>query len=130
MTFEVDQPRCRGCGQTSLKLGLDLGLLPLANAFVSVEWVRTHTSDPKYPLRVFFCENCALIQLLDLIDRKEMFDDYAYLTATSETSVSHFSQYADQIASQIDLRDSDLVVDIGSNDGTLLKASADIHTQS
>lgn len=122
MTFEVDQPRCRGCGQTSLKLGLDLGLLPLANAFVSVEWVRTHTSDPKYPLRVFFCENCALIQLLDLIDRKEMFDDYAYLTATSETSVSHFSQYADQIASQIDLRDSDLVVDIGSNDGTLLKA--------
>jgi SAM-dependent methyltransferase len=71
---------------------------------------------------MFYCIDCRLIQLLDLVDRKEMFEDYAFLTATAETSVLHFDQFAEELTKRLDLTTGDLVVDIGSNDGTLLKA--------
>lgn len=71
---------------------------------------------------MFYCDDCGLIQLLDLVDRKEMFDDYAFLTATANTSLVHFDQYAERVANLASLNKGDLVVDIGSNDGTLLKA--------
>ena len=71
---------------------------------------------------MFYCTDCGLIQLLDLVDRKEMFDDYAFLTATANTSLAHFDQYAERVAKLASLNKGDLVVDIGSNDGTLLKA--------
>jgi len=71
---------------------------------------------------MFYCSDCGLIQLLDLVDRKEMFDDYAFLTATANTSLVHFDQYAERVGKLVSLNTGDLVVDIGSNDGTLLKA--------
>ncbi len=97
-------------------------MLPLANSFLSPERARDPTPEPRYPLRMFYCSDCGLIQLLDLVDRKEMFDDYAFLTATANTSMLHFDQYAEQLTKRLELNTGDLVVDIGSNDGTLLKA--------
>jgi SAM-dependent methyltransferase len=116
-----DQPTCRACGGRNLRLGIDLGVLPLANAFLSLERAKDPTPEPKYPLRVFYCSDCNLIQLLDIVNRREMFDDYAFLTATSHTSMVHFDRYADQLTRKLELKSGDLVVDIGSNDGTLLK---------
>jgi len=97
-------------------------MLPLANSFLSTKRARDPSPEPRYPLRMFYCNDCALIQLLDLVDRKEMFDDYAFLTATANTSMLHFDQYAEELRQRLELNTSDLVVDIGSNDGTLLKA--------
>jgi SAM-dependent methyltransferase len=97
-------------------------MLPLANSFLTPERARDPSPEPRYPLRMFYCIDCRLIQLLDLVDRKEMFEDYAFLTATANTSVIHFDQYADELTNRLGLRIGDLVVDIGSNDGTLLKA--------
>jgi SAM-dependent methyltransferase len=71
---------------------------------------------------MFYCTDCRLIQLLDIVDRKEMFDDYAFLTATANTSLLHFDEYAAELTKRLALNTNDLVVDIGSNDGTLLKA--------
>jgi SAM-dependent methyltransferase len=122
MSSDPTKQKCRVCGNSSLKLALDLGQLPLANSFLSLERAKDSTPEPRYPLRVFYCEGCGLIQLLDIVNRREMFDDYAFLTATSETSLTHFEQYADQMASRYSIKGGDLVVDIGSNDGTLLKA--------
>ncbi len=116
------QSKCRACGSTKLKLALDLGSLPLANSFLSAERTKDLTLEPRYPLRMFYCENCRLIQLLDLVRREKMFDDYAFLTATATTSLVHFDQYADELTRRLALGGKDLVVDIGSNDGTLLKA--------
>jgi len=116
------KPSCRACGGTKLKLGLDLGMLPLANSFLSSERARDPTPEATYPLRMFFCDDCRLIQLLDIVNRKEMFDDYAFLTATSTTSLVHFDQYAERLAKRLPLNTGDLVVDVGSNDGTLLNA--------
>src|SRR5260370_20181091 len=116
------QPRCRACSGTKLRLGLDLGTLTLANSFLSVQRAVDPTPEPRYPLRMFHCSDCGLIQLLDLVDRKEMFDDYAFLTATASTSLIHFDQYAKDLTQLLPLDSQDLVVDIGSNDGTLLRA--------
>ena len=116
------QLRCRACANTSLRLGLDLGMLPLANSFLSIQRASDPTPEPRYPLRMFYCSDCGLIQLLDLVDRKEMFDDYAFITATANTSLIHFDQYARELTQLLPLDPGDLVVDIGSNDGTLLKA--------
>src|SRR3989454_1403612 len=113
---------CRACGSAKLRLGLDLGMLPLANSFLSSERARDPSPEPRYPLRIFYCPDCKLIQLLDIVDRKEMFDDYAFLTATANTSLVHFDEYAEELARRLALNSADLVVDIGSNDGTLLKA--------
>ncbi len=116
------QSACRTCGSPRLRLGLDLGLLPLANSFLPPQRAVDPTPEPRYPLRVFYCENCGLIQLRDIVDMREMYDDYAFLTATATTSLIHFDQYAEDMTRRLSLKSADLVVDIGSNDGTLLKA--------
>src|SRR6266571_8417767 len=113
---------CRACDSVRLRLGFDLGSLPLANSFLPLQRARDPTPEPRYPLRMFYCSDCGLIQLLDIVDRKEMFDEYAFLTATANTSLVHFDQYAERVAKLVSLDTGDLVVDIGSNDGTLLKA--------
>src|SRR5947199_1462957 len=116
------QSACRTCGSPRLRLGLDLGLLPLANSFLPPQRAVDPTPEPRYPLRVFYCEYCGLIQLRDIVDMREMYDDYAFLTATATTSLIHFDQYAEDMTRRLSLKSADLVVDIGSNDGTLLKA--------
>src|SRR5439155_4562848 len=88
MTPLAIEPSCRACGSTRLRLGFDLGLLPLANSFLSVQNTKVQAPEPRYPLRIFYCENCRLIQLSDIVDRREMFDDYAFLTGTANTSLS------------------------------------------
>lgn len=105
-----------------MKLGLDLGLLPLANSFISSKRARDPIPEERYPLRLFFCENCGLIQLLDVVEKEKMFDEYAFLTATAKTSIVHFDEYAETLSKRLSLRSNDLVVDVGSNDGTLLKS--------
>ena len=122
MSVKSIQARCRACRSTKLRLGLDLGSLPLANSFISQRQASDPTPEPRFPLRVFYCNDCRLIQLLDLVDRKEMFDDYAFLTATANTSLVHFDEYAEELTKRLEINAGDLVVDIGSNDGTLLKA--------
>src|SRR6266702_2011586 len=122
MTPPDIEPSCRACGSSRLRLGFHLGLLPLANSFLSVQNTKVQAPESRYPLRIFYCDNCRLIQLSDIVDRREMFDDYAFLTATANTSLVHFDKYADQLTHKLALSAEDLVVDIGSNDGTLLKA--------
>jgi SAM-dependent methyltransferase len=97
---------------------LDMGSLPLANRLEN----RDSTSDKAYPLVVYFCHNCAMIQLADLVPRSEMFTDYVYLTSASKTMTEHFDRYAETTAQRLHLTAKDNVLDVGSNDGTLLKA--------
>lgn len=97
---------------------LDMGNLPLANRLVKPG----ATPDRAYPLVVYYCHNCALIQLADLVPRTEMFTEYVYLTAASKTMTDHFNRYAETVTQRLGLTTKDMVLDVGSNDGTLLKA--------
>jgi len=97
---------------------IDMGSLPLANRLENPG----STSAKAYPLVVYYCHNCALIQLADLVPRNEMFTDYVYLTSASKTMTEHFDRYAETVTQRLDLTTKDIVLDVGSNDGTLLKA--------
>src|SRR5207244_1295310 len=76
---------------------------PLSNSFLSLQGASDPTPEPRYPLQMFHCSDCGLIQLLDLVDREEMFDDYAFLTATANTSLIHFDQYAKDLTQLLPL---------------------------
>jgi SAM-dependent methyltransferase len=109
---------CRACGGERLRLFLSLGLQPLANSFLRSP--AEFASEGFYPLDVYFCEDCSLAQLLDVIDPEVLFRDYIYVTGTSETMATHNRQYAATVAELLGLGASDLVVEAASNDGSLL----------
>jgi hypothetical protein len=115
----VTQDTCRGCGQSDLRRFLSLGPQPLANAFLSNE--DEFGSEQFFPLDVYFCNRCSLVQLLDIIDPSLLFRDYIYVTGTSDTIAAHNREYAKTVIDLLRLSNRDLVVEIASNDGSLLK---------
>ena len=108
---------CRICGSKNLYKFLDLGEQPLANAYLSSK----DQPENKYPLQVYFCKDCGLIQLCDVVNPEELFYNYCYCTSnSSKTMRDHFSQLAQSIEKDFSLTEKDIVVDIGANDGTFL----------
>ena len=93
---------------------------PLANEFRAKKDLRT--TQNYFPLEVLRCESCGHLQLANVIDPETLFEDYIYVSGTSPSFVAHFETYARSASDAADLNAGDLVVDIGSNDGTLLKA--------
>jgi SAM-dependent methyltransferase len=98
---------------------LDLGNMPLANALLKKEALSE--KEPSYPLDVMFCEKCGMVQLGNVVDPDKMFKDYVYFTSMSTTITEHFHELAAYVAKRFSVPTGSLVVDIGSNDGTLLK---------
>ncbi len=113
---------CRACDGTDLPRFLSLGPTPLANAFLHspAEFSR----EPSYPLDVYFCPRCSLVQLLDVIDPEVLFRNYIYVTGTSDTIAAHNARYAGTVVDLLGLGARDLVVEVASNDGSLLKCFA------
>jgi SAM-dependent methyltransferase len=110
---------CRLCGGTGLRKVLSLAPIPLANAFLTRE--ELDSVQPRFPLDAWLCESCGHVQLLDVIDSRVLFEHYVYVSGTSPTFVHHFEQYADYVLGRFALPAKAFVVEIGSNDGTLLK---------
>ena len=109
---------CRACGSVKLSKFLELGPQPLANSFLRSE--SEFRTEERYPLDVYFCEGCALVQLLDVIDPEVLFRDYIYVTGTSDTIAAHNAKYAQTVVELLGLTSEDLVIEIASNDGSLL----------
>ncbi|MDE2020493.1 MAG: methyltransferase domain-containing protein, partial [Patescibacteria group bacterium] len=96
----------------------DLGRTPPANAYLRQEDLGK--PEPQFPLAIYFCRSCTLVQLLDVVDPDILFKGYHFLTGASTPSVEHFEQYAKEAVKPfLDSKD-DLVIDIGGNDGVLL----------
>lgn len=109
---------CRLCGGTDLAEILDLGHLPPANAYLRKEEL-AHP-ELRFPLVLYFCRTCFLVQLLDVVDPKVLFRNYHFVTSASPPSVDHFEKYANQVIIPLLGSQNDLVIDIGGNDGVLL----------
>ena len=105
---------CRLCDSSNLEVFLDLGLTPLAGDYLLKEEIG---KECYYPLRVYYCHNCSLVQLLDIIPADNLFRDYRYLSSISLSS--HFKGYAQEMIDRFLTKES-FVVEIGSNDGVLL----------
>lgn len=110
--------RCRICGSKDLTLVLDLGKTPLANSFLT----RPDEPEEWFPLQLYFCNRCALVQLSYVVDPNTLFRNYAYRSSSSETITSHLHELAQFVHANFLGSSKDLVVEIGSNDGTFLKA--------
>ncbi len=114
---------CRACGGTDLTKFLDLDEMPPANAFLSESELKL--PEKKFPLAVYFCRGCSLVQLLDVVNPELLFKNYHYMTSASKPLAEHFRKMAVEIAEKFIETKNDLVVEIGSNDGILLEAVKD-----
>ena len=110
---------CRLCASTDLTNVFSLAPTPLANAFVTREALGR--KQQLYPLDIFFCMGCGHLQLLDVIDPVALYEHYVYVSGTSPVFVHHFRDYADYVHEKFKPPADGLVVDIASNDGTLLR---------
>lgn len=104
---------CRFCQSKNLTLFVDLGWQPLAGEFLKKKDVGKEKS---YPLRVYECRDCSLVQLVDVVPKEELFQSYL----SSVSMKKHFEDYAKEMTDRF-LKKGDFVVEIGSNDGVLLK---------
>lgn len=110
---------CRSCG-APLSLSLvDLGSLPLANAYLPPE--RANSPEPRIPLHVKVCESCFLVQLADTVPPDQLFSEYAYFSSFSSSWLEHGRRFADEMISGLKLDRHSLVVEVASNDGYLLQ---------
>jgi hypothetical protein len=109
--------RCRACKEAQLEVLLDLGVQSLTGVF---------PADPKQdltrgPLVLVLCANCGLVQLQHSFDRAELYgDNYGYRSSLNSSMVDHLGATVASLQNRVQLRRGDIVVDIGSNDGTLL----------
>ena len=104
--------KCSICGEDTAVSFLDLGKQPLANKYPREE---DFASEDFFPLEVFFCTTCRNVKLGTIVSRERMFVDYYYLSSVNQGLVRHFEGLAKKLAG------SKFVVDVGSNDGILLK---------
>jgi SAM-dependent methyltransferase len=111
--------RCRICKNKKLEKILDLGEMPLANAFLDKNQIGQ--KEVSYPLRMVWCESCGLLQIDEIVPPEILFKNYIYVSGTSEALRKHFEGLATEVVINFKLSSESLIVDIGSNDGTLLK---------
>ena len=111
--------KCRFCGTFLKHTFLDLGTSPFANSYVKAEDLGE--MEPFFPLYVFVCEQCFLVQLKDCSTPDRIFSDYAYFSSYSDIWLQHVSAYTDMITQRIKLNAQNLVIEIASNDGYLLQ---------
>jgi hypothetical protein len=109
---------CRYCGSKDIKKFIDLGLHPPSNSFIESDQIPV---EKKFPLVVYLCNNCFLVQLLDVVSADNIFSHYFYLSSSSKALVNHFGEMTTSICNQYNVRPNDVVVDIGCNDGITLK---------
>jgi SAM-dependent methyltransferase len=110
---------CRLCDSKQLEQVLALEPSPPANSFATRE--QLDVVQEKFPLDVAMCGQCGHVQLLDVVDPRLLFENYVYVSGTSPVFVDHFRRYAADVVERLDIKGGDTVVDIGSNDGTLLR---------
>ncbi|MFZ2005994.1 MAG: class I SAM-dependent methyltransferase [Stellaceae bacterium] len=109
---------CRFCGG-ALHQFLDLGVSPLCESYLTQSQLRE--PETFYPLAASVCGECFLVQLPEHVSPQEIFCDYAYFSAYSDSWLAHARTYADAMTSRLELDGSSRVVEIGSNDGYLLQ---------
>ena len=110
---------CQVCQSESLQSVLFLGYLPPVNTMPDV--AKPLDEQPSYPLELVFCPSCALVQINMVVRPEILFQpEYPYTTGTTRILRENFAQLAEEATGLLQLKPDQLVVDIGSNDGTLL----------
>ena len=112
--------KCRNCNSILKDEILDLGHQPPSNAYLYE--TDLDKAEIRYPLKLFLCPNCKLVQLPEHASSSELFtEDYAYFSSTSSSWCSHAKKFVEKAISKLDLNKNSFVVELASNDGYLLQ---------
>lgn len=111
--------KCMICGSENLRTVVDLGMQPNGNEFPDEA---TKADEIVYPLSMSVCGECWLVQLDDYPPPEVLFTNHPYITGLNVPIVRHFGEFSRHIVEKLGLAPNSLVIDIGANDGTLLKA--------
>jgi 2-polyprenyl-3-methyl-5-hydroxy-6-metoxy-1,4-benzoquinol methylase len=112
--------KCRFCGKENIFKFLDLGKMPLANNFLTEKELKSF-KEPRYPLDLFFCDNCCLVQIGYVVPPEILFEDYIYFSTTSELIHRHAYFLATNFKERFGLNEKSIILEIASNDGTVLQ---------
>src|SRR5688572_30557676 len=122
VTGSLFRNSCAFCGSGALEQIIDFGDVALAGAFVKPQ---QFASEQRYRLRVFFCARCFALQLPDVVDPAQLFANYFYFSSAIRSLREHFLDYASEVTARFLRPERATVVEIGCNDGILLKPLAD-----
>jgi hypothetical protein len=111
--------KCRCCGSSDLERVLDLGAQPWGNDFIPISENRV---SERYPLELFFCRQCAMVQIGHTVPKETMFSDHNYMSGTTRSLALHFEGVATRILSRTAIGPNEYILDIGGNDGTFLRS--------
>jgi hypothetical protein len=110
---------CRFCGTALEHRVVDLGMSPLCESYVAAEDL--DRMEPFYPLHVWVCRRCFLVQLNEYVAAEDIFTEYAYFSSYSSSWLEHVKDYVAMITERLALGPSSFVVELASNDGYLLQ---------
>ena len=110
---------CRFCGAGLQRTFADLGMSPLCETYPSA--TDLNRGEMYYPLHVYVCEECFLVQLEEYENRENIFSDYPYFSSYSDSWLRHCATYCDTMAKRLGLSERSFVVEVASNDGYLLQ---------
>jgi len=113
------QPQCRFCGMPLRNTFVDLGMSPLCESYVCRD--QLNQMEPFYPLHVYVCGECFLVQLEAFVSAEHIFSDYAYFSSYSDSWVEHARLYTERMIERFHLGPHHHVVELASNDGYLLQ---------
>jgi hypothetical protein len=119
MTDKQKDPNCIFCARPLTHTFLDLGMSPLCESYVSRE--QLNQMEAFYPLHVWVCDQCFLVQLQEYVSPEHIFTEYAYFSSYSDSWVQHAKDYTDMIVARLGLDKRHYVVELASNDGYLLQ---------
>lgn len=112
--------KCRACDSLKIKNIVSLGFIPLANALLTAD--QLDKPEEKFPLDLVFCEDCKLVQIVETVPAEKLFKSYVYLSSMSQTMLDSSRALVEELIHELNLApDHGTVLEIGSNDGYLLK---------
>lgn len=112
----MDEKKCASCN-SPLNRFLSLSPMPPVNSFISQEEI---SKEKSYPLNLAYCPSCLLVQLEDTVPPEELFSNYLHLSSGSSSNIAHLKEVADLVKSKFNISENTKILEIGSNDGTLL----------
>ncbi len=116
---ETQTKTCRFCGAGLQRTFVDLGMSPLCETYPS--GTELNRGEVYYPLHVYVCDQCFLVQLEQYESADNIFSDYAYFSSYSDSWLKHADNYCDKMTTRFGLNGQSFVVEVASNDGYLLQ---------
>jgi hypothetical protein len=116
----IHRDNCRLCSSGDLEIVVKLQPIPLAEKYSSPGQAAS-ASDDVYPVDLYMCRTCGHVQILDVVDSEKLWDDYTYHSGQTKGIVDHFQTVAQNLVARQHPPAGSLVIDVGSNDGSLLR---------